>query len=110
MNLDIQRAAERTRLSWRRTTLSATTVVLVAAIRLALVRLGHPVGVASPARPALAGVAAALIAVAWVGLLAVAGRRVRQLDRGTSGPLRRTPGVLALLVAGCALLGILVIG
>ena len=110
MNLDQQRATERTRLAWRRTTLAATTVVLVAAIRLALARVGPPAGVAAPARPGLAWVAAALIGVAWVGILAVGARRVGQLDRGTSGPLRRTPGILALLVAACALLGILVIG
>jgi uncharacterized membrane protein YidH (DUF202 family) len=106
--MDARRAAERTRLSWRRTTLSATTVVLIAVIRLVLIRFGREVG--APAQPGLALVAALLIGLAWIGILAVAGRRVGQLDRGTSGPLRRTPGVLALLVCACGLLGILVIG
>lgn len=67
---------ERTRLAWRRTTLSATVVALLAG-RQAL----H-----SGATPA-ALVAAALTAVAWLGLLAVAHLRVRRLDVARPEPL-----------------------
>ncbi|MFJ9623436.1 DUF202 domain-containing protein [Streptomyces sp. NPDC101181] len=78
---------ERTRLAWRRTTLSATVVALLA-VRQAL----H-----SGATPA-ALVAMALCAVAWLGFLAVAHRRVLRL--GVARPQPLAPGG-ALLTALC---------
>ncbi|MEI7029593.1 DUF202 domain-containing protein [Streptomyces pratensis] len=60
---------ERTRLAWRRTTLSATVVALLA-VRQAL----H--GGAAPT----ALVAVALSALAWLGLLRVAHRRVLAME------------------------------
>lgn len=77
---------ERTRLAWRRTTLSATVVALLAG-RQAL----H-----SGASPA-ALVAVALTAVAWLGLLAVAHLRVRRLDVARPDPLAPRGALTAAL-------------
>jgi hypothetical protein len=93
---DVGLAAERTRLSWRRTTLSAAAVVLLAA---AHVLGGHP----TPA--ALAAIA--LMATVWLVILAVAQRRISALGRrATAGA---TPATVALLATGYAVLGLLVI-
>ncbi|MFI8086787.1 DUF202 domain-containing protein [Streptomyces sp. NPDC086080] len=63
---------ERTRLAWRRTTLSST-VVLALAGRAALAGGGSSVG----------GVVAGVVCCGcWVGLLAIAHRRIRALARG----------------------------
>ncbi|WP_433396238.1 DUF202 domain-containing protein [Streptomyces sp. CA-146814] len=77
---------ERTRLAWRRTTLSATVVALLAG-RQAL----H-----SGASPA-ALVAVALTAVGWLGLLAVAHLRVRRLDVPQPDPLAPRGALTAAL-------------
>jgi O-antigen/teichoic acid export membrane protein len=91
-------SAERTRLAWRRTALSATAVALLAA------------------RPALrpaAGVAAWLVAAAtmtaWVVLVALGYRRVHGLTRSPPRPGRRAITAYALITAALALLGGLVV-
>ena len=78
---------ERTRLAWRRTTLSCT-VVAVLGIKLALVDDTTAAG--------LAGLA--LSALLWIGFLAVTHRRIRSLDTARPQVLS-TRG--ALLAAGC---------
>ncbi|MFE4796708.1 DUF202 domain-containing protein [Streptomyces sp. NPDC056708] len=64
---------ERTRLAWRRTTLSCTVVALLA-VKQALHSGASPAGI----------VAVALSALAWLGFLLVAHRRV--LGMGTARP------------------------
>ncbi|MFE4331117.1 MULTISPECIES: DUF202 domain-containing protein [unclassified Streptomyces] len=64
---------ERTRLAWRRTTLSCTVVALLA-VKQALHSGAGPAGI----------VAVALSALAWLGFLLVAHRRV--LGMGTARP------------------------
>ncbi|WP_051794529.1 DUF202 domain-containing protein [Streptomyces sp. NRRL S-87] len=59
---------ERTRLAWRRTTLTCTAVAVLA-VKQALHAAGSPVAVAGTAS----------IALLWVGFLAVAHRRIRAL-------------------------------
>lgn len=78
---------ERTRLAWRRTTLSATVAAVLAG-KQAL----H--GGATLA----AVIALALSAVAWIGFLRVAHRRVR--ETGTAQPEPLAPRA-ALLAAAC---------
>ncbi|NJQ01370.1 DUF202 domain-containing protein [Streptomyces zingiberis] len=79
---------ERTRLAWRRSTLAASVTALLAA-RLALREGAHPAGL----------LAAALVAAAWLLLLATAHRRIRALavPRPDAAPAR----TLAL-ATGCA--------
>ncbi|MEW1613200.1 MULTISPECIES: DUF202 domain-containing protein [unclassified Streptomyces] len=77
---------ERTRLAWRRTTLSATVVALLAG-RQAL----H-----SGATPA-ALVAVALSVPAWLGLLAVAHRRVVHMGVARPEPLAPRGALVAAL-------------
>lgn len=79
---------ERTRLAWRRTTLSCA-VVAVLALRQALMTAGG-----SPA--AVAGVAA--VALFWVGFLWVAHRRVRELATAQPAAL---PAGAALAATAC---------
>ncbi|MGX1953477.1 DUF202 domain-containing protein [Streptomyces anulatus] len=67
---------ERTRLAWRRTTLSATVVALLA-VRQAL----H--GGATPA----ALIAVSLSALAWLGFLVVAHRRMLRMEAARPEPL-----------------------
>ncbi|MEU9854257.1 DUF202 domain-containing protein [Streptomyces sp. NPDC047974] len=78
---------ERTRLAWRRTTLS-WTVVAVLGIKLALMDDATAAGVTG----------LALAALLWIGFLAVAHRRIRSLDTARPQVLS-TRG--ALLAAGC---------
>ncbi|MES9510633.1 DUF202 domain-containing protein [Streptomyces sp. NPDC000609] len=78
---------ERTRLAWRRTTLSCTVVALLA-VRQALY------GGAGPA----AIVAASLSALAWLGFLRVA--HLRMLGVGTARPQPLSPRG-ALTAAAC---------
>ncbi|MEE1840450.1 DUF202 domain-containing protein [Streptomyces sp. NPDC007076] len=78
---------ERTRLAWRRTTLSCTVVALLA-VRQALY------GGAGPA----AIVAASLSALAWLGFLRVA--HLRMLGMGTARPRPLSPRG-ALTAAAC---------
>ncbi|WP_432119025.1 DUF202 domain-containing protein [Streptomyces sp. bgisy032] len=86
---------ERTRLAWRRTTLSAT-IVAVLAVRAAL----H-------GGPSTAGVlACALCCVLWLGFLAVAHHRIRTLTASPSpvalAPRHATAAVLcAVAMAAC---------
>jgi uncharacterized membrane protein YidH (DUF202 family) len=91
-------SAERTRLAWRRTGLSATAVGLLAA------------------RPAFAPHAGAghwLIAAAgmagWAALVALAYRRSAGLDVHPPRPGRRTIAAYAVITAGFACLGGLVV-
>ncbi|MDX2296988.1 MULTISPECIES: DUF202 domain-containing protein [Streptomyces] len=78
---------ERTRLAWRRTTLS-WTVVAVLGVKLALMDDATAAGVTG----------LALAALLWIGFLAVAHRRIRALD--TARP-RVLSARGALLAAGC---------
>ncbi|MER5887596.1 DUF202 domain-containing protein [Streptomyces sp. NPDC001941] len=78
---------ERTRLAWRRTTL-ACTVAAVLAGRLALHDGPSPLGL----------LGTALGALAWLGFLAVAHRRIRLLDSPRPPALTRRA---ALVAAGC---------
>ncbi|MGC5346585.1 DUF202 domain-containing protein [Streptomyces sp. DT24] len=78
---------ERTRLAWRRTTLSCTVVALLAAKQ----------ALHDGTSPA-AAVALSLSAAAWLGFLWVAQRRV--LGMGAARPLPLSTGG-ALVTAGC---------
>ncbi|MEU2659426.1 DUF202 domain-containing protein [Streptomyces sp. NPDC007325] len=90
---------ERTRLAWRRTTLS-WTVVAVLAIKLALIDGATAAG--------LTGLA--LAALLWIGFLAVTHRRIRSLDTprpqvlSARGALLATGCTVALAVCGAALI------
>ncbi|MFJ1803117.1 DUF202 domain-containing protein [Streptomyces sp. NPDC088180] len=77
---------ERTRLAWRRTTLSATVVALLA-VRQAL----H--GGTTPA----ALVAVALSALAWLGFLVVAHRRMARMEAARPDPLAPRGALAATL-------------
>ncbi|MGW6393674.1 DUF202 domain-containing protein [Streptomyces sp. NPDC055103] len=78
---------ERTRLAWRRTTLS-WTVVAVLAVKLALREDTTARGLA----------ALALSALVWIGFLAVAHGRIHSLSTARPQPLSHRG---ALLAAGC---------
>ncbi|MFE1548484.1 DUF202 domain-containing protein [Streptomyces sp. NPDC058718] len=80
---------ERTRLAWRRTTLS-WTVVAVLAVKLALHDDTTPTGLA----------ALALSALVWIGFLAVAHRRIHSLSTARPRSLSHRG---ALLAAGCTI-------
>ena len=84
-------SAERTRLAWRRTSLSAT----VAAILLLRLALNHP-------HPGLAIAVSALAALSWVTLLVLSQRRVRALPATLV-----SAAPLVLTTAGCLCLGLL---
>jgi uncharacterized membrane protein YidH (DUF202 family) len=91
-------AAQRTRLAWRRTGLSA------AAVGLLMVR---------PAFAPHAGIgillAAAAAMVGWVALIALGYRRTRGLETRPPLPGRRTIAAYAGIVVGFAVLGCLVV-
>lgn len=80
---------ERTRLAWRRTTLSAAVVALLAARQ---VLHGGP----TPAGLTAVG----LSMLAWLGLVAVAHQRIRSLSTARPRPLSHRG---ALLAAACAI-------
>ncbi|MFF5567456.1 DUF202 domain-containing protein [Streptomyces sp. NPDC012623] len=86
---------ERTRLAWRRTTLSCTVVAVLAA-RQAIHGGATPAGLT----------AAALSALLWLGFLAVAHRRVVALTAARPGVMSRGGAVTAVactvLLAVCA--------
>jgi hypothetical protein len=92
--------AERTRLAWRRTTLAATAVAVLAATRLVI---------AGTEPAALAATCA--IALVWLALLVVADRRLRTLTavRLDTSALGTKPVALGLLTAAIAALGILLV-
>lgn len=83
---------ERTRLAWRRTTLSGTVVTVLAA------------KAALQDRDSVAGIAACAVAcVLWLGFLALAHRRIRALAlAGPAGPAVLTPRH-AVATAACTL-------
>ena len=87
MTADLPRAAtrERTRLSWRRTVLSATIVALL------FLRLAGP--------------AAALAVPAWLVVLAVAQRRMTALGHARPYPSARELALVALAVTTLAVFG-----
>ena len=85
-------APERTRLSWRRTTLAGTAVVILL-VRLALLQDNRAVALATTA----------LAALFWVVLLVMVQRRIRQLHR-LSRPSR---WMLVTCSAACACFGAL---
>ncbi|MFI9627911.1 DUF202 domain-containing protein [Streptomyces sp. NPDC052042] len=78
---------ERTRLAWRRTTLSCTVVALLA-VRQALHAGAGPAAI----------LAAAFSALAWLVFLGVAHRRVLAMGAGRPRPL---PASAALAAAAC---------
>ncbi len=94
---------ERTRLAWRRTTLTFTLVVVLAARKLV---------VSDDGVPSLAVVAVALEALLWVSFLVLAHRRIRALADDRRPPvveestMVRAAGVIML----SALLGALLLG
>jgi uncharacterized membrane protein YidH (DUF202 family) len=96
---DVARAVERTRLSWRRTSLTATGVLVIGAFRLLL---PHPSGATV--------VGVVLFAVAWLGLVVAVQRRITALMGPSPGTAGRVPLVLALLVAAGAAVSLLVLG
>ncbi|MFG3349792.1 DUF202 domain-containing protein [Streptomyces sp. NPDC048018] len=77
---------ERTRLAWRRTTLSCTVAAVLAA------KQAIHDGVTATAL-----VAACLSALVWIGFLAVAHRRIQALDTPRPGPLSHRGALLAAL-------------
>jgi hypothetical protein len=91
-------SAQRTRLAWRRTAMSAGAVALLAA-RPAVGAHAGPVQVLAAAA-ALAG---------WVVLVAVAYRRARGLTAWPPHPGRRTLPAYALVTVGFALIGTLLV-
>ena len=95
---DVGLAAERTRLAWRRTTLTASIVALLA-VHQAVAGGCTPVHLV-----ALAAVAGCLLAI-----LALAHRRIMALARGDRAAIGRSPAVLSLLVLAYAGLGLLLI-
>ncbi|WP_329122471.1 DUF202 domain-containing protein [Streptomyces sp. NBC_01353] len=75
---------ERTRLAWRRTTLTYTIAAVLAAKSVIRDEI------------TAAGVAGAALAVlAWLGFLAVAHRRIQALDAARPGPLSHRGALLA---------------
>jgi hypothetical protein len=96
---DLGRAVERTRLSWRRTSLTATGVLVIGVFRLLL---------PNPSGTTVAGVL--LFAMAWLALVAGAQRRITALTAPTPRTAGRIPLLLALLVAAGAAASLLVLG
>jgi uncharacterized membrane protein YidH (DUF202 family) len=94
MTTDPGASAERTRLAWRRTGLSAAAVALLAT-RPAFTP-GAGAGVHLIAAAALAG---------WAALVGLAYRRARGLDARPPRPGRRTVTAYAAVTVGLALLG-----
>jgi uncharacterized membrane protein YidH (DUF202 family) len=91
-------AAERTRLAWRRTALSASVVGLLAA---------RPAF--DPAAGGTKWLVAGLAMAGWAGLVALGYRRQRGLVVHPPQPGRRTITAYALIAVGFAVLGGLVV-
>src|SRR5690348_6913440 len=98
MTEDRGAAAERTRLAWRRTALSATGVGLLA-VRPAV----------RPGAGVAAWLVAALAMAAWSVLTGLAYRRARGLRGRPPVPGRRSVVAYALITAAFAVLGCLVV-
>ncbi|MGD3107418.1 DUF202 domain-containing protein [Streptomyces sp. YGL11-2] len=81
---------ERTRLAWRRTTLSAAVVAVLAGRQL----------LHSGASGQVAVALTALVGLLWLAFTALADRRMRAMATGRPAPL---PPRLALLLVGCTL-------
>jgi hypothetical protein len=92
--------AERTRLAWRRTTLAATAVAVLAASRL----------VVAGVQPAPLAATCA-IALSWLALLITADRRIRALTgvRLHASAPTAAPATLGLLAAVIAAWGVLLV-
>ncbi|HEU0241700.1 MAG TPA: DUF202 domain-containing protein [Micromonosporaceae bacterium] len=88
-------SAERTRLSWRRTTLSCTAVLLLT-IRLATRDRLH----------ALGAVLAALALFVWLAQLWITQRRIDAMADRQPATVRRTVPATALAAVAFALLGV----
>jgi hypothetical protein len=91
-------SAERTRLAWRRTGLSAGAVALIAA---------RPAFAPNPGTVTVLVTAAAM--AGWVALTALAYRRARGLEAHPPQAGRRTVTVYGLITVGFAVLGGLVV-
>jgi uncharacterized membrane protein YidH (DUF202 family) len=96
--LDPGASAERTRLAWRRTGLSATAVGLLA-VRPAF----------HPDAGARAWILAALAMTAWAAMVALAYRRARALGTSPPQPGRRAIPAYAMLTIALVTLGGLVV-
>ncbi len=88
-------SAERTRLSWRRTTLAATVSALLA-VRLAIRENGQ----------ALAVLAIAVTMLGWLAHVWLTHRRIRAMVHRVPAAAGRTLPVTALLVTGLAVVGV----
>jgi uncharacterized membrane protein YidH (DUF202 family) len=95
---DVGFAAERTHLSWRRTILSALVVVLLAVSK---------VVVTSPTPAAVLIVC--LMILSWLAIVLIARRRLAALRDGRRVPVSTSPALVALLVAGYAILAAILI-
>jgi uncharacterized membrane protein YidH (DUF202 family) len=95
--LEVGLSAQRTRMAWRRTAMSAAAVALLAA------------------RPAVAGAGPVQVLVAaaamagWVALVAFAYRRGRGLDARPPQPGRRTLLACAGACVGFAVIGVVLV-
>ncbi|GAA0508886.1 hypothetical protein Ade02nite_62350 [Paractinoplanes deccanensis] len=98
MSGDPGAAAERTRLAWRRTALSAAAVALLAL---------RPV-VTDPTHVGK-WIATSLIMVGWAAMVGIAYRRAKGLTSQPPRPARRTVPAFALIALAFAVLGGLVI-
>jgi Mn2+/Fe2+ NRAMP family transporter len=94
VNPDPGASAERTRLAWRRTGMSATAVALLAA---------RPAFTPGAGTGTLLVVAAAM--AGWAALVALAYRRVRGLNARPPRPGRRTITAYAAMTVAFAVLG-----
>lgn len=88
-------SAERTRLSWRRTTLSATAAALLM-VRLAVRGDGQ----------ALAVLAIAATMLGWLAQLWITHRRIQAMAHREPASVGRTLPATALLVVGLAVVGV----
>ncbi len=86
---------QRTRLAWRRTTLSHTVCALL------LLRLAT-----NQPRAWLAGTAGALTALGWLAAMALSQRRIVSMAERVPALAGRTMPIYAMLLAGYALLGV----
>jgi hypothetical protein len=87
--------AERTRLSWRRTSLAGLVLVAIAATRLVV-----PSGASFVVVPVMVGL--------WLALARVAHVRMRTLRHGPA-PLARAPVAVGLLAVAYAAIGLLLL-